>query len=47
MAAKKVKLQVIVDAVQHDGDTFANGQQFEVSAAKAKELLAAGTVIRA
>jgi hypothetical protein len=27
MAAKKVKLQVITDAVQHGGSTYANGEQ--------------------
>jgi hypothetical protein len=44
MAAAKVTVQVIVDAVQHGGDTYANGQQFEVSAALAKELLKTGKV---
>ena len=44
MAAKKVKLQVIVDAVQHDGNTYPNGAVFAVSEAKAKELLRTGKV---
>lgn len=47
MSAKKVKLEVIVDAVQHDGNTYANGQQFTVSESKAKELLKTGGVIKA
>ena len=47
MAAKKVKLQVVTDAVQHGGETYPNGAQFTVSEAKAKELLKAGTVIKA
>jgi hypothetical protein len=47
MAAKKVKLQVVTDAVQHDGSTYANGEQFTVTEAKAKELLKAGTAIKA
>jgi hypothetical protein len=38
--------QVITDAVQHDGATYANGQQFTVTEAKAKELLATDTVIK-
>jgi hypothetical protein len=46
MAAKKVTLQVITDAVQLDGHTYPNGQQFSVTEAKAKKLLAAGTVIK-
>ncbi len=45
--AKKVTLQVIVDAVQHDGNTYANGQQFEVTEAKAKELLKSDKVVKA
>jgi hypothetical protein len=44
VAAKKVTVQVISDAVQHGGDTYANGQQFAVSAAHAKELLKTGKV---
>jgi hypothetical protein len=44
MAAKKATVQVITDAVQHGGDTYANGQQFAVSAAQAKELLKTGKV---
>jgi hypothetical protein len=47
MAAKKVKLQVITDAVQLlDGSSYYNGQQFEVTEAKAKELLKTGKVIK-
>lgn len=46
MAAKKVTLQVVVDAVQHDGNTYGNGQQFTVTEPKAKELLKAGGVIK-
>ena len=43
----KITLQVITDAVQHDGNTYANGQQFQVSEAQAKELLKTGKVIKA
>jgi hypothetical protein len=38
MAAKKITLQVIGDAVQHDGVTYPNGQQFDVTEKEAKEL---------
>lgn len=38
---------MIGDAVQHDGNTYANGQQFTVTEAKAKELLKTGKVIKA
>jgi hypothetical protein len=44
---RRVKLQVIADAVQDDGETYPNGAQFTVTAARAKELLATGTVIKA
>jgi hypothetical protein len=45
MAAKKVTLEVIVDAVQlDDGRAYYNGQAFEVTQAEAKKLLASGTV---
>jgi hypothetical protein len=47
VAAKKVKLQVIADAVQLDGNTYPNGAVFDVSAAKAKELLKSGKVAKA
>jgi len=46
MAAKKVKLQVIADAVQHDGNTYPNGTVFAVGEAKAKELLKTDKVIK-
>jgi hypothetical protein len=46
MAAKKVKLQVITDAVQHGGSTYANGEQFSVSTAQAKALLKTGKVVK-
>ena len=35
MAQKKVTPQVVTDAVQHGGNTYANGQQFEVSESQA------------
>ena len=44
---RKVKLQVIADAVQADGNTYPNGAQFSVTAAQAKELLAEGKVVKA
>jgi len=48
MAAKKVTLQVIVDAVQlPDGSAYYNGQQFSVSQAQAKKLLKTDKVIKA
>jgi len=47
MGAKKVKLQVVTDAVQHGGSTYANGQQFEVTEKDAKDLLKAGGVVKA
>jgi hypothetical protein len=48
MAAKKVTLQVIADAVQlDDGRSFYNGQQFTVNEAQAKKLLATGKVMGA
>jgi hypothetical protein len=46
MAAKKVKLQVVTDAVQHGGETYPNGAQFIVSEAKAKDLLRTGKVVK-
>jgi hypothetical protein len=47
VAAKKVTLQVITDAVQHGGNTYGNGQRFTVTEAEAKALLNGGTVIKA
>jgi len=47
VAKKKVKLQVIADAVQHDGNTYPNGAVFSVSQARAKELLNTGKVVKA
>jgi hypothetical protein len=47
MAKKKITLQVITDALQHGGNTYANGQQFEVTEAQAKELLKTGQVVKA
>jgi hypothetical protein len=44
---KTVMLQVIADAVQHDGETYPNGAQFEAPEAQAKELLASGGVVEA
>ena len=44
---RKVKVQVIADAVQADGNTYANGQQLIVAEAKAKDLLKTGKVIKA
>jgi hypothetical protein len=35
---------LVVPLRQHGGDTYANGQQFSVSAAQAKELLKTGKV---
>ena len=35
MAQKKVTPQVVTDAVQQGGNTYANGQQFEVSESQA------------
>jgi hypothetical protein len=46
MATRKVKVEVVTDAVQHDGHTYANGQQFAVSEAVAKELLKTDKVIK-
>jgi hypothetical protein len=45
--AKKVKLQVIVDAVQHGGNTYGNGEQLKVTEAQAKALLKSGGVVKA
>jgi hypothetical protein len=47
MAAKKIELKVVGDAVQtKDGDWYYNGQSLSVSDSEAKELLESGAVVK-